>query len=121
MHRSIGLPVAGVCIIAWGIGIPALIYILMAKEKENLATVAVKMKFGFLYNGYKKDNFYWEIIIMYRKIICFFIAVALRNTGIIVQGFILLIMLVIFYQLNGINRPFGTRALNEVEDASLLT
>lgn len=94
---------------------------LMAKQKEALATVAVKMKFGFLYNGYKKDNFYWEIIIMYRKILCLFIAVALRNTGIIVQAFILLIMLVVFYQLNGVNRPFGTRSLNEVEDASLLT
>jgi hypothetical protein len=93
----------------------------MAKEKENLGTTAVKMKFGFLYNGYKRDNFGWEIIIMYRKIVCLFISVLLGRSGIIVQAFVLLILLVIFYQLNGVNRPFRTRALNEVEDASLMT
>lgn len=93
----------------------------MSKDKENLDTVAVKMKFGFLYNGYKRDNYGWEIIIMYRKILCLFIGVALGSKGIIVQAFVLLILLVVFYQLNGVNRPFGTRALNEVEDASLMT
>jgi len=121
LHKKLGQPVAAICILAWGSGLPAIIYGLMSKDKENLDTVAVKMKFGFLYNGYKRDNYGWEIIIMYRKILCLFIGVALGSKGIIVQAFVLLILLVVFYQLNGVNRPFGTRALNEVEDASLMT
>src|SRR5438270_701492 len=29
----------------------------------------MKEKLGFLYNGYKLQYFYWEVIIMYRKIL----------------------------------------------------
>ena len=56
----------------------------MRKESDRLDTDAVKQRFGFLYNGYKRQNYYWEIVIMYRKIFCIFIAVFLRNIGIIV-------------------------------------
>ena len=98
-----------------------MIYILMAKEKERLDTDAAKIKYGFLYNGYKRDNYYWEIIIMYRKIFCLFISVFLNGVGIVVQALVLLILLVVFTQLNNVTRPFGTRALNEVEDMSLYT
>lgn len=118
---SLGIPTAAICILFWGIGIPAMIYILMAKEKERLDTEAAKIKYGFLYNGYKRDNYYWEIVIMYRKILCLFISVFLNEIGIIVQALVLLILLVVFTQLNNVTRPFGTRALNEVEDFSLYT
>jgi hypothetical protein len=77
---SIALP----CVLIWGLGIPAMIYVLMAKEKENLGTDAAKIKFGFLFNGYKPSNYYWEIVIMYRKIICLSISVFLNGMGIIV-------------------------------------
>ena len=37
------------------------------------------------------------------------------------QALVLLFLLVIFMQLNNVMRPFGTRALNEIEDLSLIT
>jgi len=40
-----------------------------------------KQKFGFLYNGYKKEYFFWEIVIMYRKILIIFISVFLYSEG----------------------------------------
>jgi hypothetical protein len=58
---------------------------------------------------------------MYRKIICIFIAVFLKQTGIIVQALVLLIMLVVFLQANSSNRPFAERALNDIEALSLAT
>mmetsp|Transcript_33859 Transcript_33859/g.52190 ORF Transcript_33859/g.52190 Transcript_33859/m.52190 type:complete len:124 (+) Transcript_33859:3068-3439(+) len=58
---------------------------------------------------------------MYRKIICLFVAVFLNDAGIVVQALVLLVLLVVFMQLNNAMRPFGTRALNEVEDFSLIT
>lgn len=35
----------------------------------------VKEKYGFLYNGYRKRYYFWEVIIMYRKIMVIVIAV----------------------------------------------
>jgi hypothetical protein len=34
----------------------------------------MKEQLGFLYNGYRKKFYYWEVIIMYRKIAMVFIA-----------------------------------------------
>ena len=46
----------------------------------------VKGKFGFLYNGYRNPQaYYWEIVIMYRKITIIFIQIFLAQLGKIVQ------------------------------------
>ena len=91
---------AAPCLALWGLGIPAIVLVMMRKEADKMETVAVKQKFGFLYNGYKRHNYFWEIVIMYRKIMCIFIAVFLNRIGIIVQALVLLIMLVVFLQAN---------------------
>lgn len=41
----------------------------------------MKEKFGFLYKGYKLDSFYWECVIMYRKVAMIFISVFLNGIG----------------------------------------
>jgi hypothetical protein len=45
--------------------------------------VEVKEKFGFLYNGYKRRFFFWEIIIMFRKIAMVIISSVISNYGVI--------------------------------------
>lgn len=80
MTYGLALP----CFIFWGLGIPAVIYWLMAKEERNLETEDIKIQFGFLYLGYKRDVYFWEIVIMYRKIIALMIAVLLSDLGVIV-------------------------------------
>lgn len=37
----------------------------------------MKEKLGFLYNGYKIEFYFWEVIIMYRKIMMVVIAVVI--------------------------------------------
>jgi hypothetical protein len=62
-------------IIVWGLGIPLFALVLMYRERKKLDKVETKEKFGFLYNGYQVELFFWEIVIMYRKIAMIFIAV----------------------------------------------
>jgi hypothetical protein len=84
LHKYLAFGVALPCLIVWGIGIPITVFMMMRKDSGMLETNAVKQKFGFLYNGYKRQNYFWEIVIMYRKIFCIFIAVFLKRIGIIV-------------------------------------
>ena len=56
-------------------------YILLTRDKEHLKEVDVKEKLGFLYNGYKIDYYYWEVVIMYRKIFIIMVAIFLENLG----------------------------------------
>ena len=68
-------------IIAWGLGIPAFAFLVLRANKASLHKLETRQKFGFLFNGYKLDFFYWEIVIMYRKIAIIFISIFLRRFG----------------------------------------
>ena len=72
------------CLLIWGLGIPATVLTMMSKSSDRMGTYEVRQRFGFLYNGYKRHNYYWEIVIMYRKILCIIVAVLLRPAGVIV-------------------------------------
>lgn len=86
-----------------------------------LETNSVKEKYGFFYNGYKRQNYFWEIIIMYRKILCIVLSIFLRQVGLIVQALVLLIILVVFMQANSQRRPYSARALNDLESMSIIS
>jgi len=45
--------------IVWGLGIPFFAYRMLKKNKDNLEDNGFKSKFGFLYDGYKPDKYYW--------------------------------------------------------------
>lgn len=90
MALAVALP----CFLAWGIGIPAGVWVLMLRDKERMDTVAVKEKFGFLYHGYKRSSYFWEIIIMYRKILMIAISVFMNRIGLIVQVLVILLVLI---------------------------
>jgi len=120
-HSQVAYFVALPALFIWGLGIPATVFTLMRKNSDKLTTEQVKQQFGFLYNGYKRHNYYWEIVIMYRKIMCIFIAVFLRPMGVIVQALVLLIMLGGFLQANNTSRPFRQRQLNDIENMSVAT
>eukprot|EP00349_Pseudokeronopsis_sp_Brazil_P012001 CAMPEP_0202978386 /NCGR_PEP_ID=MMETSP1396-20130829/84826_1 /ASSEMBLY_ACC=CAM_ASM_000872 /TAXON_ID= /ORGANISM="Pseudokeronopsis sp., Strain Brazil" /LENGTH=161 /DNA_ID=CAMNT_0049717339 /DNA_START=282 /DNA_END=767 /DNA_ORIENTATION=- len=78
---SFGVGIPG--IIIWGLGIPFFAALLLSQVKNKLNLPETKEKFGFLYRGYKKQFYYWETIIMYRKIILIFIQVFLQIYGVI--------------------------------------
>lgn len=75
VHSFWSYSVAMPSIIVWGLGIPFFAFLLMFRERHSLMKIEVKEKFGFLYNGYQSDLFFWEIVIMYRKIAMIFISV----------------------------------------------
>ena len=78
VHSFWSYSVAMPSIIVWGLGIPFFAFILMYKERRSLNSLETKEKFGFLYNGYQTDMFFWEIVIMYRKIAMIFISVFIQ-------------------------------------------
>ena len=69
---------------AIGFGIPTYGLGLIVKNRSNLNQEDFKGKYGFMYNGYRPNSYYWEFIIMYRKIIVIFIQVFLAQLGKIV-------------------------------------
>ena len=93
-------------IVIWGLGIPFFAFILLTREKERLNTLAVREKLGFLYRGYKKQFYYWESIIMYRKIALIFISVFIQTYGVISQAMVVFMLLIVFLIVNSKKKPF---------------
>ncbi|CDR97934.1 hypothetical protein BBBOND_0404220 [Babesia bigemina] len=54
-------------LIFWGFGIPLFSYIVLLMNRRNLYAPDVRMKYGFLHNGYQQVYWFWEAIVFTRK------------------------------------------------------
>eukprot|EP00347_Sterkiella_histriomuscorum_P012942 403366626 len=95
-------------ILVWGLGTPLFAFSLLLKNKDKLDTLVIREQYGFIYRGYKQSFYFWEIIIIYRKILIIFIAIFIKTAGVIAQTLFVLIVLII------------RRALNNLESLSLI-
>ena len=85
-HKKFSFIVVVPSIILWVIGVPTILLLIMTKNKRRLHLDFYRVVFGFLYNGYRQDKYYWEIIIMYRKIILITITVSEMFQARVVQA-----------------------------------
>lgn len=83
VHKFYSLFVAVPSIIVWGLGIPFFAFLLLSRVRKSLDKLESRERLGFLYRGYKKDFYYWEVIIMYRKIALICISVFISSYGVI--------------------------------------
>ena len=105
----------------WVIGIPWLAWTLLREHKARLLNEQVIERYGFLYKGYKQRTYYWESLVMFRKVSMIFIAVFLRSTGTRIQALVVFILLLFFVILTVEKKPYLTRKLNNLELISLVT
>ncbi|CDW75586.1 UNKNOWN [Stylonychia lemnae] len=108
-------------IIIWGIGIPAFAYFLMRKVRNQLSKLESKEMYGFLYRGFKKEFYYWEIVIMYRKMILILVSVFVRSFGVLAQALFVFFLLICFLIITMRNKPYSTLELNNLEIVSIVT
>ena len=93
----------------------------MYRERHHLQKVETKEKFGFLYNGFQNELFFWEIVVMYRKIAMIFISVFISPQGVITQAMLVFILMIGFLIANLKKKPYVSMALNDLETFSLIT
>ena len=76
---AVAFPSIGV----WVLGIPLIAFIILRKNKriidlmgkkqitkaENEEIIQLKTKYGFLFSGFEARAYFWEVVIMYRKIL----------------------------------------------------
>lgn len=113
---AIGLP----GLLVWGLGIPTLALVLLVRNRSNLRSVEVKTKYGFLYIGYKYNNFYWELIILYRKICIAFTSVFLSSISVEVQALSVMIVILVAFNLQLRYMPYENLELNMMETRSII-
>lgn len=73
-HLSWTYTVAVPCLLVWVFGAPMLAFLSMTKLYRDKSLTKQRTHWGFLANGFKDHYFYWEIIIIYRKVLILFIS-----------------------------------------------
>lgn len=107
-------------IIFWAVGMPGVAYLMLRKNKSKLEEPSTKAKYGFLYQGYQSDRFYWEFIIMLRKILIISVTLLLRISTVSLQLIFVLIILTGALVLNLYYKPFELYELNRTENFSII-
>ena len=120
-HTFYAMAVALPGIIVWGIATPAFIIRVMYKRKNYLSRIENKLRFGFVFNGYKVDKFYWEFVIMYREVAIICLAVFLSGVSVMIQSLMCFLMLMLFCYFHTREKPFIESHLNGMETRSVVT
>ena len=93
---------------------------MMLKEKKPfLDNQNVIERYGFLYNGFSRRSYYWEVVSIIRKEIVAGISALLIQEGTLVQCFLLLVVLFVFNLLVIKVKPYERPLLNSFELYSL--
>jgi hypothetical protein len=117
----------------WVFGIPLFAFLVLYKNKrvlqlmmkpeitqqEKEEIVQLKMKYGFLFSGYDARTYFWEVIIMYRKILIIATSVFLSTVSSESQVLVVIFIIVINMFLQIRFSPFYTSTLNKMENYSL--
>ncbi|CRG99323.1 cysteine repeat modular protein 1, putative [Plasmodium relictum] len=111
--------------IMWSVGIPLFSFFVLYINRHNLFHENVRIKYGFLHNGYLHNRWYWEAIVFIRKISVLFITtVIIFPSDETNASRLLLITFVAVFSLcvHFIFQPFDKRnffTLNKLENFSL--
>ena len=78
-HITFSITIGLLGIVLWTVGLPVFSGHVLKRNKNALDDDEVKEKFGFLYNGYQKNSYYWEIVIQLRKVLIAFVSIFLTT------------------------------------------
>eukprot|EP00949_MAST-11_sp_MAST-11-sp1_P001459 g1459.t1 len=125
-HVSYILGVATPALLLYSIGVPMAAISLLRRlhrsdklfeprEKSYSASV-----YAFLYGGYKRDRYYWEVVIMVRKVLLNLILVVMASAPPLAQGLVVLMTLLAFKNAHSVYQPYSNDILNRIESLSLM-
>jgi len=107
-------------IIIWVVGLPTIALFYLVVKRHCLETWNIKQVFSFLYKGYERPYFYWEFVILYRKVALISASVFLGTVGIRTQALTVLALLLLSLFLQIQVKPFNEPSLNKLEIRSIL-
>jgi len=118
-HKKWFGSLAVLMLIFYVIGIPAIISWLLKRNREKLLSdPRVRMKYSFLYKGFKPQYYYWEMVVLLRKSIIVFIGVFSSNVQ--VQAALVLATVAVAYSVHQVFKPFTSDKINDLESLSLI-
>ncbi len=103
----------------YGFGIPALAMILVLHHARRKGWEDAYKRFTFIIGGYKLRCWFWEVVILARKVALLLLLSTVHDPTL--QALLGIWVLMVAFVLNIRNQPFVKRVLNKTETLALLT
>jgi len=113
---TVGLP----SILLWVVALPLVCFGSIVRKRLVLSKLELQMMYGFLYKGYVRKRFFWEFVILYRKILLVSALVFLASVSAAVQAQTVMAVLLLSVISQIHISPFAVTALNALEVKSIL-
>ncbi|KAL4482482.1 hypothetical protein ABPG72_001458 [Tetrahymena utriculariae] len=101
--------------VLWTFLVPSIIFYGLFKQRSRLNYIAVRYKYGFLYNEYKNEYFYWDFIRMAKNIVLLIIANQYQSNSMWIFSIVSIVITQLYTVCLIIIRPFNTSHLNKQE------
>lgn len=108
---------SGLAVAVVALAMPVAGVLLLIPHRKHLSTPRIFQRYGMLYGGYRSSRWYWESIIMLRKVAVQIIASLLTVTGLRLVALLLVMGLCVLAQAK--LKPYKQHALNRLEMLSL--
>lgn len=66
-------------LLAWTVGIPVLGMSILFRYRDRLHEPRILMMYGFLHKGYGKNVWFWEVVVLMRKVLVLAMAITARD------------------------------------------
>ncbi|CAG9312678.1 unnamed protein product [Blepharisma stoltei] len=118
-HFQLAFLLALPALIIWVIAVPGFCLCFFKKNKKKLTETWMKLRFGFLCNGYKSKFYYWEFLMLYCKTILILCSVFLPYISQNIQVLITFLLLALLFHIHNKNKPFILQNLNQSESFAI--
>ena len=105
----------------WVVASPLIMLTALVKSRKYRDVKSVKVRYSFLFTGYKSEHFYWEFVILARKTCMLALQSTLASSALLVQVFATLMLLWVFFKIHLKMLPFIIKKLNVAEGLSILS
>ena len=121
MHGKVKMLIGLPAMLLYTFGIPGFGFLILYFRRKHLSDPRVKLQFGFLYDGYEHEYYYWELWVMIRKVMVIFVSVFLSQIGVASQslGATAITFFALYMHLRAM--PYEDEELDKLEQFSLLT
>ena len=105
--------------IFWSLIFPLYCLIRIVLNKKKLNEPQLMVQLGFFYIGYKSKFYFWEFVIMSRKISTIYITL-LPDSLIFSKAILILLLIAVSFFYHAKNRPYTNDSLNKLELNAIL-
>jgi len=95
-------------------GLPILGLYFLHRNRDNLDATAVKARYGIFFGGYKKEKYYWEAVLIFRKVAVILVSSFGTTMNPEMQVLMLNLILMCCYAAQQIGQPYEILGMTRV-------